>query len=197
MESISAFITTIVTTLILMTAVELIAPDNNIKKYISFVLGLILISVMITPIISLFSTEENKIINEISKYENSFAKIANDDSREEIDMNRDESFKKNLDKNCDKLLQEEFKGIEFKSDISCNMDLKNMTYSIEKVKIGVKDNNIKKVQKIEINTSDSSEVIASQNEDEEEIDNEDNIKIYLEQVLNIKAEDIKIYRIEE
>lgn len=197
MESISAFITTIVTTLILMTAVELIAPDNNIKKYISFVLGLILISVMITPIISLFSTEENKIINEISKYENSFAKIANDDSREEIDMNRDEAFKKNLDKNCDKLLQEEFKGIEFKSDISCNMDLKNMTYSIEKVKIGVKDDNIKKVQKIEINTSDSSEVMASQNEDEEEIDNEDNIKIYLEQVLNIKAEDIKIYRIEE
>ena len=75
MESISAFITTLVTTLILMTAVELIAPDNSIKKYINFVLGLILISVMLTPIVSLFSNGETKIINEINRYEKDFVKM--------------------------------------------------------------------------------------------------------------------------
>lgn len=196
MESISAFITTLVTTLILITAVELIAPDNSIKKYMNFVLGLILISVMLAPIISFFSIGENKIIDGISRYEKDFTEMAKDEGREKIDTNRDESFKKNLDNNCNKLLEEEFKGREFRSNISCNMNLETMTYSIDKVEVGVKDDNVRTIQKIEINTSDSSEVIASQNE-EDAIDNEEEIKIYLEQVFNIKAEEIKIYRLEE
>jgi len=192
MESLSTFIITLVTTLILMTAVELIAPDNSIKKYINFVLGLILISVMLTPIISFFSQGEIKIINEISKYEKDFATTIKGDENGKVDTKRNEAFKKNLDKNCEKLLEEEFKGREFKSNISCNFDLENMKYSIDKVEIGVKDDSIKKIPKIEINTSDSSEVISR----ESEVNDEEVIKIYLEQVLNIKAENIKVYKIE-
>lgn len=196
MESISAFITTLVTTLILMTAVELIAPDNSIKKYISFVLGLILISVMLTPIVSFFSKGETKIINEISRYEKDFVKMAKDEGAGKVDINRDESFKNNLDKNCNKLLKEEFKGREFESNISCNMDLKNMTYAIDKVEIGVKDDSVKKIQKIEINRSVSSEVIGSETK-EEKVNGEEEIKIYLQQILNVKAENIEIYKIKE
>lgn len=192
MESLSTFVITLVTTLILITAVELIAPDNSIKKYINFVLGLILISVMLTPIVSFFSQGEIKLINEISKYEKDFATTIKNDENEKVDTKRNESFKENLDKNCEKLLEEEFKGREFKSNISCNVDLENMKYSIDKVEIGVKDDSIKKIPKIEINTSDSSEVISR----ESEVNDEEEIKIYLEQVLNIKAENIKVYKIE-
>lgn len=196
MESISAFITTLVTTIILMTAVELIAPDNSIKKYINFVLGLILISVMLTPIVSLFSKGETKVINEINKYEKELVKVDKNEDKGKVDTNREKSFKNNLNKNCNKLLEEEFKGREFESDISCNMDIKNMTYEIDKVKIGVKDDSIRKIQKIEINRSDSSEVIGSQTQ-EEEVNGEAEIKIYLEQILNIKAKNIEIYNQEK
>ncbi|MBB6625179.1 stage III sporulation protein AF [Clostridium gasigenes] len=196
MESISAFITTLVTTIILMTAVELIAPDNSIKKYINFVLGLILISVMLTPIVSLFSKGETKVINEINRYEKEFVKMDKNEDKGRVDRNREESFKNNLNKNCNKLLEEEFKGREFESDISCNIDIKNMTYDIDKVKIGVKDDSIKKIQKIEINRSDSSAVIGSQTK-EEEVNGETEIKIYLEQILNIKAKNIEIYKQEK
>ncbi|MBU3135012.1 stage III sporulation protein AF [Clostridium gasigenes] len=196
MESISAFITTLVTTIILMTAVELIAPDNSIKKYINFVLGLILISVMLTPIVSLFSKGETKVINEINRYEKEFVKMDKNEDKGSVDRNREESFKNNLNKNCNKLLEEEFKGREFESDISCNIDIKNMTYDIDKVKIGVKDDSIKKIQKIEINRSDSSAVIGSQTK-EEEVNGETEIKIYLEQILNIKAKNIEIYKQEK
>ena len=51
MEYLNNFIITLVATMIFMTSIEIIAPDNSMKKYIKFVLGLILISAMINPII--------------------------------------------------------------------------------------------------------------------------------------------------
>ena len=39
MDKINAFVITLVTTLIFMTAIELIGPDNSMKKYLKFVLG--------------------------------------------------------------------------------------------------------------------------------------------------------------
>ena len=59
MEYLNNFIITLVATMIFMTSIEIIAPDNSMKKYIKFVLGLILISVMINPIIN-FLLVENK-----------------------------------------------------------------------------------------------------------------------------------------
>ena len=55
--------------MIFMTAIEIIAPDNSMKKYIKFVLGLILISVMINPIIKFFTGGEQEVINRIKRYE--------------------------------------------------------------------------------------------------------------------------------
>lgn len=193
MESISTFIITLVTTLILMTAVELISPNNSIKKYISFVLGLILISVMLTPIVSFFSKGETEIAKEISRYGNDLKSTIKAEDETKVDTKRNEKFKKNLEKNSEKLLEEKFKGKEFVSDISCNMDLKNMTYSIEKIEIGVKDGSVRKIQKVEIQGNETSEVIANENETNPE---EEEMKNYLEEVFNVKAENIKIYKLE-
>ena len=196
MEGISNFITTLVTTLILMTAVELITPDNSTKKYINFVLGLILISVMLTPIMSFFSKGQTKIINEISKYENNFKEVIKNDGKDEVDINRSKDFKKNLDENCNKLLENKFTTQEFESDISCNMDIENMAYSIDKVMVGVKDIGIKKIQKVEINKNTSSEVIASKNGDDL-ISGREEIINYLGEILKVKAEKIELYTIKQ
>ena len=194
MESISTFIITLVTTLILMTAVELISPNNSIKKYISFVLGLILISVMLTPIVSFFSKGETEIVKEISRYSNDFTKTIKSEDETKVDLKRNEQFKKNLDKNCESLLEEKFDGREFVTDISCNMNLENLTYSIDRVEVKVWDKGIKKVQKIDINSDNSTETIAGENAKEVSTEEEE-IKKYLEEILNIKAENIKIYKL--
>ncbi|WML35311.1 stage III sporulation protein AF [Clostridium sp. OS1-26] len=44
----------ICTAVFFITAVEIILPDNSLKKYAKFVLGLILITVFINPLIKVF-----------------------------------------------------------------------------------------------------------------------------------------------
>ena len=59
MDEIKGFIITLVSMIILISAIELIAPDNSMKKYLKFVLGTILIAVMISPIVSISNSLNN------------------------------------------------------------------------------------------------------------------------------------------
>ncbi|AYE35641.1 stage III sporulation protein AF [Clostridium septicum] len=192
MDTLKNFIITLVTMLILMTAIELITPDNSMKKYLKFVLGLILISVMLTPIISLISKGEKQITNTIAKYGEEYSNTGEKIDKYKNDS-REKAFTKNIEKNCEKILKDKFKNKDFKSEVVCKMDLENMTCSIDKVSIGVKDDSIKNVQKIEINTKDeSSEALASDNE----VEDEEVIKKYLKEVLNVHEDKIEIYSID-
>ena len=192
MDTLKNFIITLVTMLILMTAIELITPDNSMKKYLKFVLGLILISVMLTPIISLISKGEKQITDTIAKYGEEYSNTGEKVDKYKNDS-REKAFTKNIEKNCEKILKDKFKDKDFKSEVVCKMDLENMTCSIDKVSIGVKDDSIKNVQKIEINTKDeSSEVLAS----DDEVEDEEVIKKYLKEVLNVQEDKIEIYSID-
>lgn len=192
MDTLKSFIITLVTMLILMTAIELITPDNSMKKYLKFVLGLILISVMLTPIISLISKGEKQITDTIAKYGEEYSNTGEKVDKYKNDS-REKAFTKNIEKNCEKILKDKFKDKDFKSEVVCKMDLENMTCSIDKVSIGVKDDSIKNVQKIEINTKDeSSEVLAS----DDEVEDEEVIKKYLKEVLNVQEDKIEIYSID-
>ena len=69
MEYIKSFIETLVTIIILFSAIELISPNNSMKKYIKFVLGLILIVVMLSPIIDFFTEGEDPYKKKPGSYE--------------------------------------------------------------------------------------------------------------------------------
>ncbi|GAB6170326.1 stage III sporulation protein AF [Clostridium carnis] len=193
MEKINTFIITLVTMLILMTAIELIAPDNSMKKYLRFILGLILISVMLTPIVSILTGGEKSIINEIEKYQNNYIDIGKSKENIQLENTSEKAFKNNLDKNCNNLLKEEFKGKDFKSNITCNVDLKNMTYSIDKISVGVKDGKVKKIPKIIINTNDETSEVLSSND---EIEGEEEIKNYIENILKVSKDKIEVHKLE-
>ena len=68
MEEIKGFVITLVTMLILISAIELISPENSMKKYIKFVLGCILIAVMISPLINFLGDGEELLVNKIDSY---------------------------------------------------------------------------------------------------------------------------------
>ncbi len=191
MEYLNNFIITLVATMIFMTSIEIIAPDNSMKKYIKFVLGLILISVMINPIIKFFTGGEQEVINRIKRYEDMLnLGVTNEGESKEVIEKQKEAFKSNLNSNCDNLLKEKFLDKNFKSDIKCNINLSDMTYSIDSLEVGVRENGIRLVDKIRINVNDESEEAVSNNE---KIDNEEEIKNYLSELFKIPIEKIKLY----
>ncbi|CAM2077986.1 MAG: stage III sporulation protein AF [Clostridium sp.] len=190
MEYINNFVITLVATMIFMTAVEIISPDNSMKKYIKFVLGLILISVMINPIVKFFTGGEQELVNTIKSYESMFYEGTTSENEDSISKSQIESFKNNLNSNCDSLLKEEFSDKDFKSNVECEIDLENMTYSIESLEVGVKDGGIKLVDSIKIDINEESEQAVS---NDGTVENEEEIKNYLSEVFKIPTDKIKLY----
>lgn len=190
MEYINNFVITLVATMIFMTAVEIISPDNSMKKYIKFVLGLILISVMINPIVKFFTGGEQELVNAIKNYESMFYEGTTNENEDSISKSQIESFKNNLNSNCDNLLKEKFSDKEFKSNVECEIDLESMTYSIESLEVGVKDGGIKIVDSIKIDINEESEEAVS---NDGAMESEEEIKNYLSEVFKIPTEKIKLY----
>ena len=191
MEEIKGFVITLVSMLILMTAIELIAPDNNMKKYLKFVLGLILITVMLSPIISVFSKGEEDISLEIQRYLDINENKSIETSKN-YNTNGESVFKRNLEENCNRLLKEKFTNNEFISEIDCKVDMDNINYSINKVEIGVKNKEVSKIQKIIVNTKENSKTVSSQ---DEKVDNKDEIVSYLEEIFNVSKDKIEVYKV--
>ena len=192
MEEIKNFVITLVSMIILITAIELIAPDNSMKKYVKFVLGTILIAVMISPIISLISNGEEVLTKEIEEYIQIADNKSIEASNEYKQNNSEIVFKESLEQNCMSLLKEKFKDLDFEINIDCDVDMKNINYLINNVNIGVKNKEVSTIKKIIINKSNDSTEVSS-NEDIDK--NKDEIKDYLSEKLNITRDNIEVYKI--
>lgn len=184
MESLKAFIINLVVTLIFISAIEIICPDNKMKKYIKFVLGILLMAVILNPIIS-FLTKGEVFLNEaISTYEDEMSVSALSPTDKEDNNNyTNESFKENLNKNIISLLKDKFKDLNFECDTECNI---NNNFTFEKVDVYVTNKGVKKVKKVDIN-GDNSEVSDEENQTSQEI------KEYLSNELEVSEDIINIY----
>lgn len=150
MDQLNTFVITLVTTLIFMTAVELIGPDNSMKKYLKFVLGIVLISVLLNPIVKFFTNGQVIIDDLINDYTSEVSSAAYKKDTEEKKSIQEDTFKKNFNKSCIDLLEDKFKNYEFKSDIDCNMNFETGEFEVKKLKVSVKNKGVKKVEKIQI-----------------------------------------------
>ena len=192
MELLNKFVVTLVTTLIFITAVEMIAPDNSMKKYLKFVLGLILITVILNPILTIILNGEEELKDVISSYEREY----NTDKKDEKDSEniikiKEESFKENFNKNCESMLKQEFKNLEFKCNIDCLVDFNDNNFTINKLNIEIKDKRVKKVEKIE-------KVDINSNKDKGNKANKEykDVVKFISKELNIDENKIDIYKIE-
>ncbi|CUP75701.1 stage III sporulation protein AF [Clostridium baratii] len=192
METLKEFVITLVTTMILITAVELIVPDNSMKKYLKFVLGLILIVVILNPILKFFNVGENELKNSISSYEKNL-KEKESDNDINVDSNklREESFKNNFNKNCENILKNEFKDMEFKCEVDCNVDFKGVKFDISSINVYIKEKKVSKVvnvEKVEIDISKESKKKENKNEEYKDVVN------FLKSELEISESKINIYK---
>ncbi|MGL5634943.1 MAG: stage III sporulation protein AF [Sarcina sp.] len=143
MEYLKEFVVTLTTISVFIVAVELVMPENSMKKYQHFVLSLIMLAVMITPIIKLFNVEGDLARN-IERFID-----------EELSVNGAEFYEsevgnsfvvQNLENNCKKLLEEKFIGFKFEVEIIGNMDLNEFKMNIENINVTIKDKNKKELE---------------------------------------------------
>lgn len=192
MELLNKFVITLVTTLIFMTAVELIAPDNSMKKYLKFVLGLILITVILNPILTIILNGEQELKDVISGYEEEYNVNRKDnESTENIIKIKEDSFKDNFNKNCESMLKQEFKDLEFKCNVDCVVDFNDNDFTINKLSIQIKDKKVKKVEKID-------KVDINSKKDKKDTVNKEykDVVKFISKELNIDENKINIYKIE-
>jgi len=154
-EILKVWVTNITIAIFFITAVEMLLPDNDMKKYAKFVLGLMLIVVIINPIIKIFNKNFDfySYSNEATSYMNS--SIAATDMQKYKDtnlLNTTENFKVNLEKQCIINLEEAYPENQYNADINITYDEKNTIFNINRIEIGIADKGIKNIRKIEINT---------------------------------------------
>lgn len=187
------WIINISTTIIFMTAVEMMLPNNKMKKYVKFVLGLVLIAVLINPIVNIFGKNRNisTYSQSISKYFDENAYEANYEKYKDINKNNTlNSFKQNLIKTCTTKLKEKFPENEYIIQADVEYSKNNENIIIKNLKVGIKDNEIEKVRKVDISTK-------SNYGNEDDISNSAKgraIKEYIAAELKIQKENLVIYK---
>lgn len=166
------------------------------KKYISFVLGLILISTILNPIVEFITNGQKNILQGIENYKAVFSKdeskinVDGSTSTESIRDNEDarkKAFISNFNKNCDNILKNKFNNMNFKSEVDCDVDFNNVDIKVKKLKIGIKDKNVRKIEKVDIS-----------NEKKDTLKDEYKYVIsYAASELDISEDKIEVYMLDE
>jgi stage III sporulation protein AF len=192
-DSIKNWIINITTAVFFITAVEMLLPNNNLKKYAKFVLGLILITVLIAPIIKMFdrnydiSAYESKAENyfDSQTYENNANNYV--DENEKNTLNAFELNVKNL---CEKKLKVKFPKYNCTVDLKADYDSKSQMFEIKSIEIGVNDRKVQKIKKVQINTK------ANEEDKKNTLNNEfsNSIKNYLSEQIGVEADIITVYK---
>lgn len=190
MEIIKAWIVNICTVVLFITAVEMILPDNSLKKYSKFVLGLILMTVIINPIIKVF--DKNFDINVMStNIENAIEAKKSKSTMEEYKKNNLnatlETFNSNLKKLSEEKLEEKFKDMDFEAKVKS--DFNNNQVKIVSIEVWVKGSSIQKIKKVTVESFKAEKESVSENEKLKEI------KGFLSKELNVEEKLIKVYQL--
>ncbi|KHD38236.1 stage III sporulation protein AF [Clostridium acetobutylicum] len=192
LEWLKQWVITICTAALFITVIEIILPDNKLKKYSKFVLGLILMTVIIQPVIKVFNNADN-INNYIVNAQNVFEKNTYDQELkgsdgEEINSIVDE-FKKNLEDKCSKMLKNKYPDNDYSVTADVQYSSEKKTVLIKKLNIGVKNNNVKKIEKVQIDNDKENTESDIDEKTEKEIVN------YISDEMEIPYSDIKIYKL--
>lgn len=187
------WIISICTVVILITAVEMLIPNNGFRKYVKFVLGLILITVLINPILKVFDRGFN-IDAYVSKavtyfdtkgYENNVEEYKKDTMSNTLS-----TFKLNLENACEVKLKENFPNNSYKVEADVDYEKGNDCVYVKSLKVGIKDGSIEKVKKIEISTkgnvNNSSQTL---NDERSRL-----VKEFLSKELKLSEASIEIYK---
>ena len=194
-EGLKVWVINITIAIFFITAVEMILPDNNMKKYAKFVLGLILIVVIISPIIKIFNKEFDfySYSNKATSYMESSIVVTDMKKYKDINiLNTTENFKVNLEKQCITNLEEAYPENQYNADIDITYDDKKAIFNINGIEIGIVDKGVKSIKKIEINTKS----VNASNRNILKGEQGDKIKKLLSSKFKISGKIITVYKLD-
>lgn len=193
-EALGKWIVSICIAIFFTTAVQMILPDNSIKKYCNFVLGLIVFAVMITPVIEFLNSD----INVSNLIEESVSSVFNG---EKMDENYDEyrqanveatikTFKKNIENQCEEDLKKNFKDKSYKADFQVTYDEKNNNFTINSVEIVVNSGLVEKIKDVRI----GEESMQVDNREDELDEAGIQVKEYISEKYDVDKDSVYVYK---
>lgn len=191
-EALKTWIITLSVAIVFSTAVQLILPDNSLKKYCKFVLGLIVFVVMLNPIVKIF--DKNLDINNYislfssSSYEETFEKDIEGYRKDNLSKTIS-VFKNNLETNCVEKLKKQFGDKNFRAEAKIKYDSEENLPVIEAMEIGVRDGTIRKIE--DVNIKEDSIAVQSKNELKSVLS--EKIKEYVSNTYDISNNSVYVY----
>jgi len=193
-EALGEWIITICVAIFFTTAVQMILPDNSIKKYCNFVLGLIVFVVILSPIVKIFNKDlqMNKIIKESADLVfNDMSKGNYEEYRQANIDNTLERFKKNLEKQCITDLEKNFKEDKYSAEVKASYDTKNSLFIIERIEVGINDGSVERVKKVQI----GDESVQVDNQDSSTDKKSMEIRDFISSKYDIDKNNIYVYKL--
>lgn len=176
MEFLKGWIINIIFIVVLASLIELLLPSSTMKKYVNVIIGMIIIIVILTPIISVINRNLDMDVNVF----NSFYKLNAQSSRliNQLNSSKDNEifiveYKKRLSDSLRDYIKKEF-SFDSDVDLVINEDLSSQNFGmINSVSIKLKrsDGNVVPIEKVEIGsreekTKEKPETILTQKEKE-------------------------------
>lgn len=188
-DTLKDWIVNLCSVVIFITAAEMLLPKNNIKKYSRFAFGLILISVLISPVLKLFDSKYN-----VNTYSQKAVSYFNDkEYSSDLNSYKDKSeqdtlrvFEKNLEKLCEEDLKQKFNRYNFKVKASAGYDKDNTSIVIKSLNVDVSNGGIESIKKVDISIGQKYRVSGSTTGESVQI------KQFLNNELNIPQEIITV-----
>lgn len=179
MTALKEWVICISSIIIFITAVEMILPNNSLKKYAQFVFGIILTVAIVKPIIGFISKGPDDFTSQVEKY------ISADNAYKTVqkDINEDDYTDKEISTSVQRLLKEKFTNKDFKVEFTGIFNKEKYTVTTKEVKVGIKDHAIKKIEKIDL-------------QQDKKVDSYSDVRNYLKEILKTDDSRIKIYEME-
>lgn len=191
-ESLRQWLIAICTAVFFITAIEMLLPDNSMKKYCRFALGLILITVFINPLVKIFNKDFDinsytaKAIESFEENVKSEKSLKDFNEYKEKSKNDTiEAFQNNLNSSCEKNLKEKYPDGKYKVTVEADYDQESSAVCIKSVNVEIQKGSVEKVKKIDI----SGKTTSAGNFNEENSEQCDKIKNYLSKELDV-SEDV-------
>ncbi|AIE60685.1 stage III sporulation protein AF [Bacillus methanolicus] len=166
MDFLKEWITNIILFILLATVIDMLLPNSNLQKYTKIVTGLLLIAIILTPVLKLFSKDFETVLASVALFENPGEKNMENQiemKKKEIQASQQAYILKQmavkLEKDAEEELMEQY-GLEItKIDFLVNKnDKRAFPENLAKLKVQLRQpkeqsDAIEAVKKVEINTN--------------------------------------------
>jgi len=180
---------------ILGVVADLILPGGNVKKYVRFLIGVILLAVMLKPIFHMFNqmADLNKFIARNSAIMNMSGMNYNlqlNDYKQQDEIKN--NFKKNLELHMEEQIKNQtgYKTVKANVYLSGSDENNRESLGIESVYIEIGNGNKENIRPVKIKIGDDSSVISNSQDNPEE---KQKIKELISNIYGVSFDRIQVY----